>query len=900
MKVQELLQNEEIQVIQKEVDHFSEIMLTSYIENLGEDFLKNEPKEIFDSIWGPVEFNVGEIVLLDSPLIQRLRKIKQLGLASYVYCNADYSRFSHTIGAFYLSNEMARIIEKQLDKRPGKYDFVQIVRLAALFHDAGHMYFSHASEKFFTEYEQGKRYKEVKSALTEFSKAIDDNVSLHELISIMIVNSPGVGKLLKKVAPALDGIKINTQEDITEITEYISCLILGQANNEEILPFFQIINGPVDADKCDYLKRDSHATNVPVAVDIFRLIHKLGIEKGELPEKLHNTKLWEEERNGDFYYPIIKSSAIEALNQLLMARSIMYNSVYYHQKVRTAETMFRKVLEGLDKLRVSGVVNFSDILLTTDDAFGYNCVDVFSGISDVNKADLKRETDKLDKINFRFLMKRSGSIEKNLVTQLDDKLGYEFEKDFFMLHRLKSIQMIERESLAQYERICGILGKENTKNADFMIMEFPKVSVGDSIPDATISYGNGEVKAASQIFQAGTWIESKESRNKEQYLVTDCNNRVLAFFALQKALYKKYKIVLGDKAAICSKVPMKELKKQKRELLYKGFYDDALMLVKDILLADCSSEIKDVYKKYQTFEGAQGGEITEEKIYSFLTQFLRIEMDMEKCKKLICGILKILKNGIYINRKCFVQGIEDIFKDTEKVYLCPLGGKKDSAFHMLYYFNDIPGDKFEIYDSLQDAIKRSATGDTVVLFDDGAYSGMQVSSIFQEYMGVPREQRLTDESHVKPLSPREIEKLKKRQISIAYICFNDDNRDFINRNAAEFGMPLKNIRYVNNMQVKIFDTENSIFEDEDERTIVKEALDYVGFQILSSVKKAGELYKENWSLERVKESTLGYSDAQQMVVLQSSVPTYTITAFWCEGGKVDGMNWIPLFSRTKK
>ena len=114
MKIHEILEGEEFEKIRNEVDIFAERLLKDYTQNLSDRSSSSAEKEIFDAVWGPVEFNAGEIALLDSPLIQRLRKIKQLGLASYVYCGADYSRFSHTIGVFYLSDKMAEIIHKKI------------------------------------------------------------------------------------------------------------------------------------------------------------------------------------------------------------------------------------------------------------------------------------------------------------------------------------------------------------------------------------------------------------------------------------------------------------------------------------------------------------------------------------------------------------------------------------------------------------------------------------------------------------------------------------------------------------------------------------------------------------------------------------------------------------------
>ena len=509
MKIHEILEGEEFEKIRNEVDIFAERLLKDYTQNLSDRSSSSAEKEIFDAVWGPVEFNAGEIALLDSPLIQRLRKIKQLGLASYVYCGADYSRFSHTIGVFYLSDKMAEIIHKKIQGEE-KYNFTQIVRLAAIFHDAGHMFFSHVSERYFTDNRKFKRYEEVKKIIKEMSKKVNTSVSFHEILGVILVQSPAVKALIKKIAPRLDNVNIITDDDLEQIVEYISCLILGQATDEQILPYHQIINGPVDADKCDYLSRDSHATNVPVAVDIFRLIHKLNVEKIKIPEDVYDAKIWEGDIEQEAYYPTIKSSAVEALSQLVMARAIMYNSVYYHQKVRTAEMMLEKVLEELGSLEVSGISDFTKILLLTDDAFGYYCYQIFSNIENVNKSDLKSCTKNLDKINLRVLLKRACTIDRSDIIASEEK-SYDFEKYILKLQEQNTFQEIEEKAQEEYKIICDYLGILPEPEITFLILGFPSKVLGNSIPDAVISYGNGEVKRAAEIFQTGTWMESRDS-----------------------------------------------------------------------------------------------------------------------------------------------------------------------------------------------------------------------------------------------------------------------------------------------------------------------------------------------------------------------------------------------------
>ena len=90
-------------------------------------------------------------------------------------------------------------------KKSEKFNVVQIAKLAALFHDTGHMYFSHVSEYFFLEYETFSRYDEIKNAMIRFKEVIDKDVALHEMLSVIIVQSPATRRLLDKVLRWMEG-----------------------------------------------------------------------------------------------------------------------------------------------------------------------------------------------------------------------------------------------------------------------------------------------------------------------------------------------------------------------------------------------------------------------------------------------------------------------------------------------------------------------------------------------------------------------------------------------------------------------------------------------------------------------------------------------------------------------
>lgn len=167
-------------------------------------------------------------------------------------------------------------------------------------------------------------------------------------------------------------------------------------------------------------------------------------------------------------------------------------------------------------------------------------------------------------------------------------------------------------------------------------------------------------------------------------------------------------------------------------------------------------------------------------------------------------------------------------------------------------------------------------------------------------MGVPIDERTTNEHHVDELSHENKEKIKKTNIVLAYICFNRISTDYIKKELKKLGIRNVEIHFIRDLSEKIFRTSNHIFSSMDQKIIVENKLFEIGCAILSSSKKKSDVeYKPRWSEKRIKESSLGYNDAQQLVIFSTNIPTYSITAFWANG-KYGMHKWEGLFKRTIK
>ena len=175
-------------------------------------------KKIRDPIHNYIVLDELEIELIDTPIMQRLRRIKQLGMAYLVYPGANHTRFEHSLGVYWLARECCKVLE--LDKTES-----QAIYIAGLLHDIGHGPFSHLTE-------------EIK------------NYPSHKSITVDLIKWSVISDVLSKY-----GL------NVSEISKFIE----GKGK------FGSLISSELDVDRMDYLEWDAHYTGVSTGVDLGRL-----------------------------------------------------------------------------------------------------------------------------------------------------------------------------------------------------------------------------------------------------------------------------------------------------------------------------------------------------------------------------------------------------------------------------------------------------------------------------------------------------------------------------------------------------------------------------------------------------------------------------------------------------
>jgi hypothetical protein len=241
-------------------------------------------KGIYDELHGYITINDIELKIIDTPTFQRLRRIKQLAQAWFVYPGAVHTRFSHSLGVMHL---MGIIANKLANEGYIHRDDVQLLKLAALLHDVGHTPYSHAVEMYFLE-----EYK-----------------LQHEELGIWVVEEdPYITQALK---------------DSGYDPKEVSAIIRGK--HKETL-YNALLSSDIDVDRLDYLPRDALHTGVAYGlIDLDRLIQTLTIDSEG--------------------FLAVPSKAVQAIENFYIARLHMYRSVYHHKTIASYQLMIKMIYE---------------------------------------------------------------------------------------------------------------------------------------------------------------------------------------------------------------------------------------------------------------------------------------------------------------------------------------------------------------------------------------------------------------------------------------------------------------------------------------------------------------------------------------------------------------------------
>lgn len=261
---------------------------------------------ISDPIYGNIVVSSLARSLIDTPIFQRLRSIKQLGVVYYVFPSAEHSRFTHSLGVYHVTGLLLDSLIKRypndtftaLDKTFTLSEFKEYICIAGLLHDLGHGPFSHLYDDF-------------------------SNTN-HEERSLILAQT-----LLKN------------KVDAYWIKFVLNCIYPKLEIENLIFTFIHNRQNGIDTDKIDYFLRDSFFLGAKRGIDLFRIINNWMIVNDRIifPEKLKIT-----------------------LYEFFRTRYDLFRNYYMHKTVKKVEILITEMLKTITLPE-----NIEEFLLLTDE-----------------------------------------------------------------------------------------------------------------------------------------------------------------------------------------------------------------------------------------------------------------------------------------------------------------------------------------------------------------------------------------------------------------------------------------------------------------------------------------------------------------------------------------------------
>jgi HD superfamily phosphohydrolase len=265
--------------------------------------MKKNFLDIIDPIHDFIRVYNHELEIIDNPIFQRLRRIRQLTGAHLTYPAAQHTRFEHSLGVMHIASQAGQALK---EKEILKSDDIEILRLAGLLHDIGHGPFSHLFEEIL---------QQKKISHEDFGK----NLILKSEIGDTLSKNGYDKKAITKVA-------------------------FGDSKYQYLN---EIVSGTLSADMMDYLLRDGYFTGAEHAkIDHKRLTQSLDVYKKKLA---------------------LEKSALYSFESMMHSRYQMFKAVYFHKTVRAAEVMLLEALRLSDDEFGFTSFNINEFVKLTDE-----------------------------------------------------------------------------------------------------------------------------------------------------------------------------------------------------------------------------------------------------------------------------------------------------------------------------------------------------------------------------------------------------------------------------------------------------------------------------------------------------------------------------------------------------
>jgi HD superfamily phosphohydrolase len=397
------------------------------------------PKRVIrDPVHGNIDIYPLEEMILETKAFQRLRFISQLSLCSLVYPGAVHNRFSHSLGAMHLAGKMYNSLVINSPNEEFEFETFQALRLATMVHDIGHGPFSHVFER----------------AVSFFKRKIKDIETFHhENMSLKIVRELFKDKLDE------------------EILNYVIHLLEKKNLPPDKSYLTQIISSEFDADRADFLLRDSYYAGVSYG-------------QFELPRLLETMVLTNHPENDKEQIIAFKKKSIMALENFIFSRANSYRAIYFHHTNLVGDAMISRGIYELLKRKLfplRALIDPTEFIKWNDTRF----YGMFHEIAYNEESDPKNPNiDTINGLLFRNLWKRLNIRDHSVdsIHQIINKIAEKNHVDSDLIFEKITVKKIPYTHLP-YRSVLGhpqgifLLESKNDQNQLVELSDVMKIQV---------------------------------------------------------------------------------------------------------------------------------------------------------------------------------------------------------------------------------------------------------------------------------------------------------------------------------------------------------------------------------------------------------------------------------------
>jgi HD superfamily phosphohydrolase len=924
----------------------------TYVSKSRAGPLSRRSKFIKDGLWGMMEFSADELSIIDSPLLQRLRRVAQLGLTHLTYPSAEHSRFIHTLGVAHvvkrLIGSIADVHRKGGTLRSGDQDYpyynpaaaaeqpvLRSLVHAALLHDCGHLAYSHAGETAF---------KNNVGLVTVGGLDLEDFVGifreagflsdLSECLSIAIVLSPRFEAFYRSI--------VGDEELWKRIAEI--CSFIGGIPHDPKYPgLASIISGAaVDADKIDYINRDARECGIPVGVDVSRVFLNSAlvlINPEQAALLARSRRAAEAPRFVHGWHFVVNSTGIDTYDELANAKSVLYHRVYLHQLTRNAEQVLSAAVRAAVRIEADDVRDVFDWFALGDD-------ELLARLSD-----LTASRSLAMRLIYRELPKRAFSLFRDACepfVQLQDvfdpaewsskgeggrlqelDVSYARRTAWKLFSQIVPVDPNEQprriEEFRQSVRTTAIALRSATEAGSFdpasLGADEPFIGFAPRVTIKPIS--EVLVREKNSIGYSAQWTKSEELTTADNvargvdYIYADSDWLIYVAGACVRVLYDFHagrqtstlrdpgNAEMGYEDATFNVVPRLNVKiedicsrigldaSEVSKMLQKAAEANMLGSAERIapLTPALAARCPAIAARYGHFQGEHGWRVTEKSVVSFVRQFpVRLRGE----------VLGLLEAGEILGRSMTREAVDGLSAEAEsahakKLLICRFSPNSGNFTGMI-----VEQERRSEYEKKGRSFARSvgeleahltADPDRCVLFvDDQFATGGQAEAQLLQWTGTPRKEW--------PEAIRGEQNIDLSNLSPKTAEFFKNGKvilGFVSGTAsgkARIEAAAAKLG-LGGLEVRYAHElrTNSLTMSADLRAFLQD----VGTALLGDIRHPDGSMSDAQAAA-VAADALGYGGAASLMVTPFSAPSHTLSAFWCPG-RYQGESWIPLFLR---